>query len=172
MNEQPTNPSPPIAEGHPRHVVVVSALVRNAAGQVLLIRHHKRGWEIPQGRVEEGEGLVEALHREVHEETGVTVAIGPLVAVHSKLTPPAALVLSFLATSIGGMLTPSAESPELGWFETSAALERVVHPVNRQRLETLLDYQGQTLFVNYVTQPFRVLAQATATPSCLPTGAA
>lgn len=58
--------------GQPKHVIVVGCLVRNDSGQVLLIRHHKRGWEIPQGRVEEGEDLLAAARREVLEETGVT----------------------------------------------------------------------------------------------------
>ena len=75
----------------PKHTVVVGGLVRDGKGRVLLIRHHLRGWEIPQGRVEEGEGLAAALHREVREETGAEVAIGPLVAVYSKLSAPSAV---------------------------------------------------------------------------------
>ena len=42
---------------NPRHIVVVGCLIRNGNDEVLLVRHHKRGWEMPQGRVEEGEGL-------------------------------------------------------------------------------------------------------------------
>ena len=74
----------------PKHIIVASCLVRNNDGRILLIRHHRRGWEIPQGRVEEGENLLAAACREVLEETGVTVEAGPLAAVWSKLTPPAA----------------------------------------------------------------------------------
>jgi 8-oxo-dGTP diphosphatase len=143
----------------PRHIIVVGALVRNAGGALLLIRHRRRGWEIPQGRVEEGEGLLDALRREVHEETGIEIEPGPLAAIHSKLTPPAALILTFLATGIGGKPTPSEESPEVAWVEAAEALPLVTHPVNRQRLETLLAFRDRTLFVSYVTDPFRVLQQ-------------
>ncbi len=70
-----------------QHAVVVGCLVRNDDDRILLIRHHKRGWEIPQRRVEEGESLVEALHREVLEEAGVEIAVGSLAAIWSKVTP-------------------------------------------------------------------------------------
>lgn len=69
---------PTLKIDNPRHVIVVSTLIRNTSDQILLIRHHKRGWEIPQGKVEEGESLIEALHREVLEETGVQVETGKL----------------------------------------------------------------------------------------------
>ncbi|MRR10050.1 NUDIX hydrolase, partial [bacterium] len=58
---------------YPTHIVAVSALVRNRAGKVLLMRHPRRGWEFPGGQVEAGEDLIAALHREVKEETGITV---------------------------------------------------------------------------------------------------
>lgn len=149
---------------HPRHIIVVGALVRNSEGRLLLIRHHRRGWEIPQGRVEEGEGLLAALCREVREETGVEVEPGPLAAIHSKLTPPSALILTFLAAATGGKPTPSEESPEVGWFEEAEGLGLVTHPVNRQRLETLLAYQGRPFFVSYATNPFRIVLQQAGEP--------
>jgi ADP-ribose pyrophosphatase YjhB (NUDIX family) len=43
-------------------------------------------WSIPGGRVELGEGLVEAVAREVAEETGVAVEVGPLVEVAEMVT--------------------------------------------------------------------------------------
>ncbi len=145
---------------HPRHIVVVGALVTNAAGKLLLIRHRQRGWEIPQGRVEEGEGLIEALLREVLEETGVKVTPGPLAAIFSKLTPPSALIFAFLARWRSGELTPSPESPEVAWCSPGEAVERVTHPVNRARLSILLGYQGALRYSSYRTAPFRIVNEA------------
>lgn len=58
---------------YPRQAVGVAP--RDANGNFLLIDHYRfitdsRGWEIPAGQVEEGEGVVEAAARELLEETG------------------------------------------------------------------------------------------------------
>lgn len=37
------------------------------------------GWELPGGKVDAGEGLVEALHREIREELGVEIQLGERV---------------------------------------------------------------------------------------------
>ncbi len=140
----------------PKHIIVVSCLIRDAADQVLLVRHYRRGWELPQGKVEEGESLIEALHREVLEETGATVEAGPLAAVWSKLSPPSALILGFLARYLSGELSTSDECPEVGWYEASRALELVTHPVNRDRLRTLLDFSGTIFYRSYTPEPYQV----------------
>jgi 8-oxo-dGTP diphosphatase len=143
----------------PKHQVVAGCLVRNGAGELLLIRHRQRGWELPQGRIEEGESLTTGVCREVREETGVEIDLGALAAVYSKLTPPSAIIFSFLAVYRGGELTPSEESPELGWFSTEVALARVTHPVNRERLLTLLDFSGQVVYRAYTVAPFALVEQ-------------
>ncbi len=68
-----------------RPEVAVAALVIDAAGRVLLI---KRGrppaadrWTLPGGRVERGETLAQALHRELAAETGLQARLGPLFEV-------------------------------------------------------------------------------------------
>lgn len=57
---------------------VVGAVIPNAEGKVLLLHRTADDylgglWEFPSGGVEEGETLTEALHREVLEETGLTI---------------------------------------------------------------------------------------------------
>jgi 8-oxo-dGTP diphosphatase len=58
----------------------VGAVVTDDAGRVLLVREDGE-WLAPGGEVEPGETHEEALVREVEEETGVPVSVGPLVAV-------------------------------------------------------------------------------------------
>ena len=139
------------------HIVIVGCLIRNEAEKLLLIRHHRRGWEIPQGHVDEGEDVVAAVHREVHEETGLTVNLGPLASVWSKVSSPPALILNCLATPSGGELTPSPETPELGWFNEAEAVKMVELPANRDRLLDLLEYSGGTSFRSYTTKPYCIL---------------
>jgi 8-oxo-dGTP diphosphatase len=146
----------PLITDNPQHIIVVGALIRNADDRVLLVRHHRRGWEIPQGKVEEGESLFEALHREVREETGVRVEQGPLAAVWSKLSPPSALIFAFLARYQSGGLTTSDECPEVGWFAADQALAQVTHPVNHDRIKALLNFTGPILYRTYTPHPYQV----------------
>ncbi|GHC73766.1 NUDIX hydrolase [Streptomyces cinnamoneus] len=61
---------------------VVGAVIPDADGKVLLLHRPADDylgglWELPSGGVDDGETLVEALRREVAEETGLTVtAVG------------------------------------------------------------------------------------------------
>jgi ADP-ribose pyrophosphatase YjhB (NUDIX family) len=62
--------------------VAAGALIRNATGQVLLVRpSYKDGWDIPGGYVEPGESPGEACTRELHEEIGVGGRTGRLLVV-------------------------------------------------------------------------------------------
>jgi ADP-ribose pyrophosphatase YjhB (NUDIX family) len=68
-----------------RPQVAVGAVLTDADGRVLLVqRGHPPAqgrWTIPGGRVERGETLAQALHRELLAETGLTAALGPLAEV-------------------------------------------------------------------------------------------
>lgn len=142
----------------PRHVLVACGLVRNDAGQLLLVKHRLRGWELPQGRVEEGEGLVFALSREILEETGVTVNHARLAVIWSKVSHPAAVIFCFIARYASGVLLPSEETPEVIWCSDVEAKRLVTHPVNRDRMESVLVFDGALKLHSYATGPYRVLS--------------
>lgn len=146
-----------IAETSPRHILVVSCLIRNPADEVLLVRHYKRGWEIPQGRVENGETLVAALHREVLEETGLRIQAARLRTVWSKRSEPSAVIFCFAAEHQDGIPRPSEETPELAWFSIDRARSQVVHAVNRDRLQDLLEPDLTLRFRSYRTGPYQLL---------------
>ena len=141
-----------------KHILVVSCLVRNVADQILLVRHRQRGWELPQGRVEEGEELLTALHREVLEESGIQLAVPRLAVIWSKLSEPGAVIFCFTAQYASGSPTVSEETPEVAWFDAGETLQQVSHPVNRDRLIALLEHEGDLQFRSYRTSPYRVLS--------------
>jgi 8-oxo-dGTP diphosphatase len=68
----------------PRRIVGVSGIVLNGRGEVLLAHHVYRAenaWGFPGGIVNYGEELAAAVSREVLEETGLQVEVGPLLQV-------------------------------------------------------------------------------------------
>jgi len=142
----------------PKHLLVVSCLIRNANDEILLVRHHIRGWELPQGRVEEREALMYALSREVLEETGVTIKNPKPAVIWSKISDPAAVIFCFLAEYSSGSLTPSEETPEVEWCVAADVLQRVSHPVNRDRIKSLLEHNGTLQLRSYATGPYRILS--------------
>ena len=143
----------------PLHTLVVGCLVKNGNEEILLIRNHKRGWEIPQGRVEEGESLVEALHREVREEAGVEIEMGPLAAVWSKVAPPPAVIFTFLGRYLSGDLSTSGDSVEARWVTPAEAVEEVSNKVMKERLQVLLNFDGTIKYRFYILKPYQVLME-------------
>lgn len=66
-------------------VIVGLAFISDSAGRILLIEEAKprvRGtWNLPGGRVEPGESLIDAVAREAREEAGVSIEIEGLLYV-------------------------------------------------------------------------------------------
>ncbi len=139
----------------PHHIVAACALVGDTQGRVLLVRHTERGWEVPGGQVEEGEDVFAALHREVREETGVTISIGRLVGVYLNVKL-SILELGFVAEYVAGELQASSESPELGWFPRDQVLAMITHPVLHDRARDMLEFAGRVVYRAYTTGPYEV----------------
>ena len=99
----------PVSEPTPRAApqVAVGAVIVHE-GRLLTVRRGSppgRGrWTIPGGRVERGEPVVDAVAREVAEETGLTVAVGALLGWTEHLdTEHHYVILDFLAEPVGSL---------------------------------------------------------------------
>ena len=99
----------------------VGAVVKDSRGRLLLIkRGHEPGaglWSLPGGRIEPGETDAGALVREMREETGLTVEIGPLVG---RVQRPAGDgkvldIRDYAATITGGTLSPGDDAADACW---------------------------------------------------------
>ncbi|HET7267726.1 MAG TPA: NUDIX domain-containing protein [Oleiagrimonas sp.] len=121
-------------------ICIVSAVISNASGQVLLVR--KRGTSIfiqPGGKIERGEEPLAALARELDEELGVrldmasTVRLGRFeeYAVHE----PGRRVRSVaFRCTVDGAPVPQAEIDELAWVDPTGPRHVAVAPLSARHI--------------------------------------
>ncbi len=110
--------------------VGVFAAISDDEGRLLFVRraYGDHGWGSPGGLVEPGECPLQALVREVQEETGFTVSPGALIGVYAK---PFAddLVLWFRAEVLSrGPFPVSDEISEMNFFG-EAELPDMIRPI-------------------------------------------
>lgn len=133
----------------------VRAILLNGAGEILLQRPTDNGqWEISGGFVELDETPLEALRREVEEETSLKVIeaerMGFSCGPHQKFAYPTGdrvqcFALAFIVRK--GECTPRADGREgsmIQFFQTSRLTEDLV-PVHRATIEDYLRYDGKFL---------------------------
>jgi 8-oxo-dGTP diphosphatase len=95
-----------------RRVLVVAAVV--SRGDRILVTRRKaeadRGglWEFPGGKVEPGETEPAALVREIREELGCGVVVGPFLARHVHRYPDLEVELAFYGCALAGPEEPRA----------------------------------------------------------------
>ena len=108
-----------------RPVVGVGAVIIDGDRVVLVRRAHeplKGEWSLPGGAVELGETLAEAIVREVREETGLDVCVGPIVEILDRVHRAADgridyhfVLLDYLCTVTGGTLTHASDAADACW---------------------------------------------------------
>jgi 8-oxo-dGTP diphosphatase len=128
----------------------VTALITNDADQILIQLSPRRGWEFPGGRVEEGEDLIEALTREIKEESGLDVEVGPLISVFSNLKNPA-VIFGFRCKYISGELRTSAESLNFKWSSSDNVTRFISHPALLDIAQDMLSFCGTVTYRSYET---------------------
>ncbi len=129
-----------------------SGAIFNDDGHVLLVKRSDNGrWCLPGGYAEVNMSPEDNCRREVWEETGLRVEVGSLVDVFHVLPGQRGqvntiYVMVYLCKVLEGTLTPSHETPELGYFDYTTITDW--HTNNRDRVERAYTRWQQERFRN------------------------
>ena len=140
----------------PRIPASAGALIRNGAGDVLILKPtYKPGWTVPGGQLEEdGETPWEGCRREVLEESGLVVSTGRLACVdflRPRPRRPGGLRFLFDCGTVGphdeeGIVLQEEEISECRWVPPDEAGRRLSGPVGR-RVGQALAHPGGTVYL-------------------------
>jgi 8-oxo-dGTP diphosphatase len=107
-----------------RPVVGVGGVVVQDGRALIVKRAHeprKGEWSLPGGTVELGETLVEALRRELREETGLEVDVGEVVEVFDRVHRLEGriqyhfVIVDYVCYPAGGVLAAGDDAADVAW---------------------------------------------------------
>ena len=137
----------------PIHIVCVDGIVENDKNEILLVKHrHREYWGVPGGQVESGENLIDALVREIKEESGINVSVNKLICVSSNtcsypghngygMIPPK-VMFGFTCTYLNGELCSSDETSESRWVSKDKVFDYAY-----------VNFKGDIQYLEYITRP-------------------
>ena len=123
-----------MAREYPAHPVVGVGAVVVRDGRALVVRraHAPRQgeWSLPGGLLDLGESLADAARREVKEETGLEVSVGPILETFDRVHRDAEgriqyhfVIVDFLCESADGEPCAGSDAEAVAWV-TSEDIER------------------------------------------------
>jgi len=141
-----------------RPIVGVGAVIVDA-DRVLLVRRAnpplQGEWSVPGGAVEIGETLEAAVAREVLEETGLQIEVGPIVEVldRIRLDPDGRaryhyVLVDFVCKPNGGALACASDAEDVMWVPLAA----------------LTDYRVAAVTITVIQKGFELVRSGSWTP--------
>lgn len=147
----------------PTHIIAGAGIVLNGNEEVLMVKTYNAGWVFPGGQVEVGENVIDAVKREIMEETGVDIEVGEVFCISSNTGKypgyngvkevPTKIMLDFICRAKGGTPRPSDENSESVYVPKDKALEMIEAPSIIERYKAFLEYAGRPVYMEYVTKP-------------------
>jgi nucleoside triphosphatase len=128
----------------------VGALVINAQGKLFLMRSHKwrDGWVVPGGHIELGERMVDALRREVREETGLEIYDIRFLLFQEFIYDEAFwerqhfIFFDYACRTDMGEARLNEEAQEYRWVSVEQALAMPIDAYTRRAIEKYIEQQG------------------------------
>ena len=121
--------------------LTVRGILKNKDGKILIVKRHPKSrtdpemWELPGGKVEKGEFFVDALVREIKEETNLDVKVGDFAeAIQNDYMHKRTVQIIMYLEDITGEVKISDEHTDWMWadldkikgLELSSTLEKVL----------------------------------------------
>lgn len=125
--------------------LTVRGVIKNKNDEILIVKRHPKSktdpemWELPGGKVEDGEYFTKTLVREIKEETNLDCKVGDLCeAVQNDYSNKRTVQLMMYLDDVSGDVKISEEHTEFMWanldklksLELSASLKKVLKKRN------------------------------------------
>lgn len=147
----------------PLHIIAVAGIVINEKNQILMVNSNNYGWAFPGGQVEEGENLINALKREVFEETGIKISVGEVFCISSNTKNhsgyngikeiPTKIILDFICRDVGGQIRASIENSESRYIEKNKIGKLISNLALLERFKAYLNYNKRPTYLDYESRP-------------------
>lgn len=132
----------------PKFLLSSHVLVFNYNSEILLVKHPKRGWEIPGGWVEEEESIRLAAIREVRAKTGLNIKLVKYCGIFQNLRSHKCHLL-FIGKPIGGRISTSEEIQDAGYFPAETAMRLISQRIVKQQIMYCLNEKRQPFIVEF-----------------------
>ena len=105
-----------------------AVVVRDGRALIVKRAHEPRKgeWSLPGGLLELGESLADAVRREIKEETGLDIAVGPVIETFDRVHRDDAgriryhfVIIDFVCWPDGGEAVAGSDAEDVAWVSAS-----------------------------------------------------
>ena len=112
--------------------------INNEVEVLLVHRPRYDDWSLPKGKLEEGEALISCAYREVLEETGLSIKLGPFLGSVEYYVPDGLKSVSYWSASLApdkSAFRPNEEVDQIIWLDLESAISQATRDSDKEILQ-------------------------------------